>query len=64
MGELVCLEEYKEKVIEKELTELRKELELIMSSLPEEESCGYFLSLEEMDDIEKTWLNERNKKYL
>ena len=62
MGELVCLEEYKEKVIEKELTELRKELELIMSSWPEEESTGYFLSLAEMDDIEKTWLNERNKK--
>jgi hypothetical protein len=62
MGELVCLEKYKEKVIEEELTELRKELELIMSSLPEEESTGYFLSLEEMDNIEKIWLNERNKK--
>ena len=62
MGELVCLEKYKEKVIEEELTELRKELELIMSSLPEEESVGYFLSLEEMDNIEKIWLNERNKK--
>jgi hypothetical protein len=62
MGELVCLEKYKEKVIEEELTELRKELELIMSSLPEEESSGYFLSLEEMDNIEKIWLNERNKK--
>jgi len=62
MGELVCLEKYKEKVIEEELTELRKELELIMSSLPEEESTGYFLSLEEMDNIEKIWLEERNKK--
>jgi hypothetical protein len=62
MGELVCLEEYKEKVILKEIAEMRKELELIMSSLPEEESTGYFLSLEEMDNIEKIWLNERNKK--
>jgi|TARA_R110000787_G_scaffold54471_4_gene126748 hypothetical protein len=62
MGELVCLEEYKEKAFLQEIAELRVELELIMSSWPEEESTGYFLSLEEMDDIEKTWLNERNKK--
>lgn len=62
MGELVCLEEYKEKVIEKEIAEMRKELEAIMSSWPEEEGSGYFLSLEEMDRIEKIWLNERNEK--
>jgi len=62
MGELVYLEEYKENVVLKEIAEMRKELELIMSSLPEEESCGYFLTLEEMDNIEKIWLNERNKK--
>lgn len=62
MGELVYLKEYKEKVINKEIAEMRKELEAIMSSWPEEEGGGYFLSLEEMDRIEKIWLNERNKK--
>ena len=62
MGELVYLEKYKEKAIEKEIAEMRKELDAIMSTWPEEEGSGYFLSLEEMDRIEKIWLNERNKK--
>jgi hypothetical protein len=62
MGELVCLKEYKEKVIDKEIAEMRKELDAIMSSWPEEEGSGYVLSLEEMARIEKLWLNERNKK--
>jgi hypothetical protein len=61
MGELVCLEEYKEKVILKEIAKLREELEVIMSSWPEEESRGFFLSLEEMDRIEKLWLEEKRK---
>ncbi len=61
MGELVCLEKYKENVILKEIAELRQELELIMSLWPGEEASGYFLSLEEMDRIEKLWLEEKRK---
>ena len=52
MGELVSLEEYKEKVIRNEIADLTMELEMIMSFWPEEEACGYFLSLEETNHIE------------
>ena len=62
MGDLVILEEYKDKLILKEITELREELELIMSSWPKEECSGYFLSLEEMDRLEKLWLEEKRKQ--
>ena len=61
MGELVDLNEYKDKLMLEEIAELRKELELIMSSWPKEEGSGYFLSLEEMDRIEKLWLEEKRK---
>jgi hypothetical protein len=61
MGDLVDLDEYKDKLLLEEIAELRKELELIMSSWPREEACGYFLSLEEMDRIEKLWLEEKRK---
>lgn len=61
MGELVNLEEYKNKKILEEINDLRVELKKIMSSWPEEESKGYFLSLEEMDRIEKLWLEEKRK---
>ncbi len=61
MGELVDLNEYKDKLMLEEIAELRKELELIMSRWPKEEDSGYFLSLEEMDRIEKLWLEEKRK---
>ncbi|HIG58504.1 MAG TPA: hypothetical protein EYQ21_03755 [Flavobacteriales bacterium] len=61
MGDLVDLNEYKDKLLLEEIAELRKELELIMSSWPKEEGSGYFLSLEEMDRIEKLWLEEKRK---
>ena len=61
MGDLVDLDEYKVKLMLEEIAELRKELELIMSLWPEEEGSGYFLSLEEMDRIEKLWLEEKRK---
>lgn len=53
MGELVSLKEYKEKVILNEIAELTEELEMILSFWPEPEACGYFLSLEETNHIEK-----------
>jgi hypothetical protein len=62
MGELVNLKEYKEKVINKEIAEMRKELEAIMSSWPETEGSGFFLSLEEMERIERIWVEEKSKK--
>ena len=62
MGELVCLEEYKNKILEEEVSELRKQLELIMDSLPEVECSGYFFSLEEMERIERIWAEEKSKK--
>jgi hypothetical protein len=61
VGDLVYLEEYKEEVMLEEIAELRKELELIMSTWPDEERNGYFLSLEDMDRIEKLWLEEKRK---
>jgi hypothetical protein len=61
MGDLVDLNEYKDKLILEEIAELRQELELIMSLWPGEEASGYFLSLEEMDRIEKLWLEEKRK---
>lgn len=61
MGDLVDLDEYKDKLLLEEIAGLRKELELIMSSWPKEEGNGYFLSLEEMDRIEKLWLEEKRK---
>jgi|TARA_R110000765_G_C18437065_1_gene546428 hypothetical protein len=62
MGELVCLEEYKEKAFLEEIAELRAELELIMSTWPEEDGSGYFLSLEETARIEQEWLKEKRTK--
>ena len=62
MGELVNLKEYKEKVIEKEIAEMRAELEVIMSTWPEIEGSGFFLSLAEMDRIERIWAEEKSKK--
>jgi hypothetical protein len=61
MGDLVNLNEYKENLLEQEIIELRKELKLIMASLPEVEQEGYYLSLEEMRQIEAIWLEERRK---
>jgi hypothetical protein len=61
MGDLVNLNEYKENLLEQEIIELRKELKLIMESLPEVEQEGYYLSLEEMRQIEAIWLEERRK---
>lgn len=60
MGELVYLEEYKDKLLRKEIDELREEIQRVMSSWPDP-SSGYFLSLEEMDRIEKLWLEEKEK---
>jgi hypothetical protein len=62
MGELVSLEEYKEKVIRNEIADLTMELEMIMSFWPEEEACGYFLSLEETNHIENKWLSKQRLK--
>lgn len=61
MGDLVNLHEYKENLLEQEIIELRKELKLIMESLPEPTQEGYYLSLEEMRQIEAIWLEERRK---
>lgn len=62
MGELVCLEDYKNKILEEEIFELRKQLQLVMSSLPEIEPTGFFLSLEDMENIERIWAEEKSKK--
>lgn len=62
MGELIYLEEYKNKILEDEIFELRRQLQLVISSLPEIEPSGFFLTLEEMDRIEKAWAEEKSKK--
>ena len=62
MGELICLEEYKNKILEEEIFELRKQLQLVISSLPEVEPTGFFLSLEDMENIERIWAEEKSKK--
>ena len=61
MGDLIYLEEHKEKIIDEEIAELRKELQEIMAAWPDEPSTGYFLSLEDMDKIEKSWVDEKRK---
>jgi hypothetical protein len=61
MGDLIYLEEYKEKIINEEIAELRKELQEIMSTWPHDPGTGYFLSLEDMDKIEKLWDDEKRK---
>ena len=62
MGELICLEEYKNKILEEEIFDLRKQLQLVISSLPEVEPTGFFLSLEDMENIERIWAEEKSKK--
>ena len=61
MGDLVDLNEYKEKLILEEIAELRKELQEIMSRWPAEPTTGYFLSLEDMNKMVKIWGDEKRK---
>lgn len=62
MGEVINLDEYKQKTIEDEIKNLRIELEIIMSSWPEDLHQGYFLSLEEQQSITDRWSAFGEKK--
>lgn len=61
MGELICLEEYRERRLLEEVDRLKRELQYMMSILPEPEMSGYYLSLEDMEKIERIWDEERRK---
>jgi hypothetical protein len=62
LGDLVYLDEYRGEVLDNEIVELKRELQLIMSAWPDKDCSGYFLSLEEMEQVEKKWLEERKRK--
>lgn len=62
MGELIFLEEYKERILLEEVEQLKKEVKYMMSLLPEPEIGGYYLSLEDMEKIERIWDEERRKQ--
>lgn len=61
MGEIISLDDYKNKKILAEIAELRKKLDEIMSEWETDEPTGYFLSLEDMAMIEAKWLEEKRK---
>tara|TARA_B100000131_G_scaffold320565_1_gene369020 strand:- start:4202 stop:4390 length:189 start_codon:yes stop_codon:yes gene_type:complete len=62
MDNVIDLKEYKDRLLLKEIAEMRRELELIMASWPEDLGNGYFLSIEEMDRIERIWAEEKSKE--
>ncbi len=61
MGDLIYLEEYKEKIINEEIAELKKKLQEIMVRWPAEPTTGYFLSLEDMNKMVEAWADEKRK---
>lgn len=62
MDNVVDLKEYKNMLLLKEIAEMKRELELIMASWPEDLGSGYFLSIDEMDRIERIWAEEKSKE--
>lgn len=62
MGEVISLDEYKQKTIENEIKSLQAELEIIMASWPEDLHQAYFMSFEEQKLITDRWTAFGEKK--
>jgi hypothetical protein len=62
MGEVINLDEYRQKTIDNEIKSLQNELEIIMDSWPEDLHQAYFISLEEQKLITDRWTAFGEKK--
>ena len=62
LGELVYFRKYKQKILDDEISELRNELSIIMETWPDDLHQGFFLSLEEQQEITDRWIAFGPKK--
>lgn len=60
MDNLIYLDEYRNRKLLEEIKELKFELSQILNNFDLEPS-GYFLSLEEMENMEREWEKESEK---
>jgi len=61
MDNVVCLGEYRGKKLLEEIQELKIELESILEGF-DLDPKGYFLTLEEMEQMERAWEEKESQK--